>query len=549
MDSRLHARSALRFLRLSGLAPALLVAGCCLIGSGGDGDNGSGNNGNNGSNGQNNPPPTSVTLEVIARTGDTVPGQSGATFTYFGNPIIDEEGRVAFYAAYKGGQGDGGLYVWVNEAIKSLYDSDPGDAGSVPGLGAEDYLGGFEVQWDRGAPHLAWGNNGRLLFAAHLNGSPSPDVLLRWRARDGNLLLVSSAEILRELVPDATDEFLPEFYHPGLSNDGIAIFGCRYSYFREDGSFSLFNRGIFTTDGVTTQEIGVGSVPQQPSAASFADKPVLLTSHNAEGEFLFQAEYESGQGDHGVYLLRQDAVARVIDNATGRSFAGLSAGAQVSEAEQNYQAIAIGPDGHIAIDTTLTFGGVTRDTVLLWDGTEWHELQDPDSEYASDLLSGVNDDGQALYLADGEPYLSDAESVVSVGGTLPADLSAASFDWETFGGAVNNHGRALLRYKRQDADESPGLALWSGAQLLVVLDATEPTGLSAIDVIFSAERRGPEAVDRVGTLSDRPEVNRPGLSGALNDADEFAFRAGWLGADGQENTADDEQAIFLGVAK
>ena len=56
----------------------------------------------------------------------------------------------------------------------------------------------------------------------------------------------------------------------------------------------------------------------------------------------------------------------------------------------------------------------------------------------------------------------------------------------------------------------------------------------------------PDDLDRAGSISDRPETNRPGLSGMLNDSDEWTLRAASLGSDGRTNTADDEQAIFLG---
>ena len=96
------------------------------------------------------------------------------------------------------------------------------------------------------------------------------------------------------------------------------------------------------------------------------------------------------------------------------------------------------------------------------------------------------------------------------------------------------------------ADELPGLALWNGTRWLVILDGAEPEGLDAIDAIFSNQQYEPDDLDRIGSISDRPETNRPGLSGVLNDSDEWTFRAGALGADARRNTADDQQAIFLG---
>lgn len=103
----------------------------------------------------------------------------------------------------------------------------------------------------------------------------------------------------------------------------------------------------------------------------------------------------------------------------------------------------------------------------------------------------------------------------------------------------------MLRHRQQNP-EAAGLVFWSGEQLFVVLDAANPTGLEAIDVIFPEARREPDALDRVGTIAARPETNRPGLSGMINDRDEWVVRVGTPGPDGLANTEDDQQAILLG---
>ncbi len=516
-------------------------------GSDGGSSGGGGSGGGGGSaDGGDTEPPTDVAVQVIAQTGDAVPGHDAAAFTYFGNPVIDDAGRVAFYAAYDGGDGSGGLYVWEDGTLQRIYDDDPAQVGNVPGMGPDDSFGGFTIRWDSGSPHLAWGGNGRLLFVAHVNDIAQPNALLRWRASDGDMLLVSSAELLRQAIPDASADFLPEFYHPGVSDSGLAIFSNRYSYFTEGGSFKLFQRGIFTTDGLTTQEIGVGSVPAQPEFAIFGDKPVLLTTHNADGDFLFQAAYQSSEGDRGVYLLRGDEVFRVLDNAPGRAFPGLEQATQVGAAGRDFDALAIGEIGDIAVETTLTVDGETRETVLRWDGSTWREYRVFGDASPTDLLTGIDAKGQAVVLGDGRPFLGNGRSVLDLRFFLPDSLEQAELTWQTFGGAINNSGRVVLRYARDDAGGGTGLLFWSGRELLIVIDSTQPVGLEAIDAIFPVEKRGPDEVDRVGTVVARPEMNRPGLSGMLNDRDELVFRAGYLGPDGEEGTSDDQQAIFLG---
>ncbi|MBU0616856.1 MAG: hypothetical protein KKI02_03995 [Planctomycetes bacterium] len=519
-------------------------------GTDGDGTDGDGTDGgDNGTSDDDPGPPQAIVFQAIVRTGDEVPEQDDATFTYFGNPIIDDDGRVAFFAAYEGGDGDAGLYVWEDQQLTRVFDTGSSWTGNIPGLGAEDYFGDITIRWNQGSPHLAWGSNGRLLFVASINGFSQPNALFRWRASDGDLLLVSNAELMRTAIPDSTDEFLPEFYHVGLADDGTAFFSNRYTYFRQDGSLALFKRGVFSTDGETTTEIGIGDVPEQPAGAFFYEKPVLITSHNAAGELLFQATYFLGAGSNGVYLLADGELYRAIDNADSRSFDGLPAGAQVNSVGDNYQAIAVGEQGHIAIDTTLTVGGETRDTVLLWDNTRWYELQSATGQYATHLLTSISDDGEVAYLADEHPHLGAVSQsgigTIDLAAFLPAELRDANLQWEPYGAAINNHGRALLRYTRVD-DDAPGLALWTGREWLVVLDGTEPFALDTIDAIFSDRQYEPDDLDRVGSISDRPETNRPGLSGMLNDSDEWTLRAASLGTDGRTNTADDEQAIFLG---
>ena len=522
-------------------------------GDGGDADDGDDpdDGGDDGAPDDDSPPPQNAFLKAIVRTGDDVPEQDGATFTYFGNPIIDDQGRVAFYAAYSGGSGDAGLYVWENDELTRVFDTDPAWTGNIPGLGEDDYFGDITIRWNRGAPHLAWGSDGRLLFAAAINGFSQPNVLLRWRASDGDLLLVGNAETMCTAIPDAAspDDFLPEFYHPGLADDGTAFFSNRYTYFREDGSFALYQHGFFSTDGETTTEIAVGDVPEQPAGAIFYEKPVLITSHNAAGELLFQATYFLGEGSNGVYLLADGELYRAIDNADNRAFEGLPAGAQVNSSGENYDAIAIGEQGHVAIDTTLTLAGETRDTLLLWDNQRWYELRSAGGEYTTDLLTGISDDGETVYLADGQPHFAAVSvgsvGTINMGAILPAELLGVDLQWEPFGAAINNHGRALVRYTRVD-DEAPGLALWTGRKWLVILDGTEPFVLDTIDAIFAKQQYDPDNLDRVGTISDRPEVNRPGLSGMLNDNDQWTLRAASLGSDVRQDTADDQQAIFYG---
>ena len=524
---------------------------------GGDngGDDGGDNGGDDGGDDGNDPPPdppTSMTVQTIVRTGDAVPDQTDATFTYFGNPIIDDAGRVAFFATYEGGSGTGGLYVWDDGTLKRVFHAVAAEKGVVPGRGGDSCFGKLNIRWDGGTPHMAWGSGGRLLFAAPLDGSPQHDALLRWRASDEDLFLVSDPEIMRTAIADSTEDFLPEMYHPCLSDDGTVLFSNRYSYFRTNGQFALFLRGIFmTTDGVTTDEVAVAAddVPGQQPLVEFSEKPILLTSNNAAGQFLFQAGYQfSAQGDRGVYIYEDGAFTRVADNGGGGTYSGLPSGAVIGESDTDFEAIALGPNGHVVIDTTLTINDVTRDALLWWDGEVWREIETLNDEPVSDLLSGVNDEGYVFYHSAGKVFIGNGNSVTDLTFFVPTELAGATLQWPAFGGAINNNQRGIVRFERMVGDVviGTGLLFWNGSRFVTLFDSTDPVGLNAIDVIFPEDAHAVDELDAGGTLVSRPETNRPGLSGMVNDDDQAAFRVGYLGPDGEANTADDEQAILLG---
>ena len=185
---------------------------------------------------------------------------------------------MAFYATYEGGAGTGGLYVYEEGELHRVFHAVASEKGVVPGRGSTAYFGKMNIPLEHdGTPHMAWGSNGRLVFATALNGSTQYDTLMRWRASDDDLLLVSDPNVMRTAIDDSTADFLPEMYHPGVSDDGTVLFSSRYSYFRDNGQFALFLRGLFTTtDGETTAEVANvdDDVPEQQALVAFAGKPM-----------------------------------------------------------------------------------------------------------------------------------------------------------------------------------------------------------------------------------------------------------------------------------
>lgn len=484
------------------------------------------------------PRPASVDLALIATVGDPVPDQPGAVFTQFGTPIIDKAGRVAFWAKFTGGNGSDGLYVWDGTELVRVVDDNPSRTGVVPGRAANEYFGGlsanspFTNEPDDELP-MAWGNDGKLVFVSWINGGTAAHGLFRWRASDGDIILITDNAQQASLYDDAqASGFTAQIFQPGLSDNGIAIFASQYTYVSTNESlpplqrFIIDQRGIYTSNGTSVTRIldthptGDIQVPDVPEPSEIADVQTLTTL-NPAGSMLMQSTYYSTAGEQhgtvGVQLLVSSTLVRAIDNRTTATFPGLPAGSIVNDSFDPYDAISIGTDLRIAVDTTLTVGTTTRDTVLLWDGAEWHEIS-TGAQFASALLSGVNAGGQIIARISGDPYMANGFNAVNLVGSPPVEVGTDAV-WSTAAGAINNNGRALLRYTRSGQD---GLAFWTGGELLFVATA---------DAIL---------------MPPAPEQDRPGRSGALNDSDAFAFVAQDAGADGTVGTADDIYDVYLG---
>jgi hypothetical protein len=497
----------------------------------GDGGTG-GTDPNNSSGGGTVPPvPVSVVLNEIARTGGMVPDQvAGVTFTGFSNPIIDSQGRVAFWGTYAGtgALGEFGLYIWDTQAtppaLRRIIHDDPATAGIVPNRTLPTYFGSKRADFKPLDQPIAWGGGDRLLFACALVDTSTASNrrvgLYRWRASDPNLARVADFEQVSGLFPqvkkasDGTPLFDTTFYLPGISDDGLAVFTATYQYIRENNTFPS-GRGVYTSTGTAVSAVYDTflhqnlAVPEQ-SAGTLFDQPSLFTTINATGDILFQSLYTGSNDGRGVYLVRNATIFRVIDTRANASWPGLPLGAQVVYDPNAEFAVALGPAGHIGVDGSLTANNATNHAVLLWDpnAASWSTLTGLNATPADALASGVNNSGQAVIIAGGNPFLASGAVQTQLNATLPAQLQGAALTWGAAGAAVSNTSRAVLPYAYTDGSGS-GLAFWTSQQLLVAADSKlgTPTGLA-----------------QIGVISD-PESDRPGRSGTLDDADEFVFRA------------------------
>lgn len=513
--------------------------------TGGGGDNGGGDNtgdtGGDTGGGDDDPPPddpppgpdpTRMELELIARTGEPVPGQTeGAAFTVFSNPIIDRDGRVAFWAGYESGAGDGGLYVYQDGMVERVLDDNPANTGEVPGGDDGDYFGDFEITADGDAPGFSWGIGDRLIVSAETRGPSRTNGIYRWRASDGAIVRVIEMIQLEAEFPDSRGPggFVADFFSPYVTDNAVVVFNTRYILVTQSNSF-VRGTGIFASNGVETLPVidsqlsQFGDVPDQGPNALFTNFPSIFTL-SPSGDVLLQASYAGGSGDRGVYLYRRSdgRLLRAIDNSGDDAFLGLPSGAVVGSAGEDFDAISIGAGGDIVVDTTLTVAGQMHDTVLIWNGTQWSELSSDDGVPADALLSGVNAAGECLVLADNRPHLVDAAgNSRDLSAVLPAELEGRDIIWQPSGGTINDAGRCLVPYLSVvDGDQTaPGLALWTGEQLLVVVDAALEIPIASISEVLTPSRPESDYVDR---------------SGAFNSRDEIVFRVIESGADGPQS--------------
>ncbi len=501
--------------------------------------NDSGNTNTNGGDdvGGEDPPPTALSWDEIVRTGDAVPGQTaGCTFTTFSSPIVDADGRVAFWARHAGGDGLAGLYVWADGELQVVVDDSgnfdvpaatPGDV-TTESFGPYQELSNFILFQEP----IAWSSAGRLLFVSRFSG-PGNRALFRWNASDESLLRVGDAASVAEAIGVSSTASLITFSNIGRSDEGAVLFQARFTSLSPMLSGTLVCRVIVTSeDGIVVTLLApVGTIDEDYSEPGVPDQDAdaifYIYSPNTtlapNGRMLFQGAYDNGTGTHGLYMRVGDTVYRVVDDRPDSEWEGLDAGTVVGD-EDFYGAVAISQNNHIALQAPLISGSDTQDSVLLWDfaAGAWTILS-VDDEPATVLLSGVSDGGAVLALVGDVPYVMDRTAAVSVAETLPTELTGVDVIWGADVGAINNLGHAVVPYTR--ADELLALAFWTGDELLVLADAGADLPVADIAEVQA---------------DSLPEKDRPARSSIINDSDEAVFRVKFT---------DDDEAIYIGRAE
>lgn len=521
------------------LIMALISTGCFQTSSGdGDSSNDDDNSGGTGGDETCSPTtdePSDADVEELIKTGDAVPGQDGANFTFFGPPIIDPNGRIAFWAGYENGEGDAGIFVWNGTEIIQILSDDSQNTGVVPDRNDAEFFGDVTMTATGGEFPMVWGTNGRLIFVAPISGDRASRGIFRWRASDGDLIRVTDLELQEEEYSDATvGTFSTEFTSPTISDNGIVGYAFEYTYITSSNSFVLNQGATYASNGVSLTSIADSNptqltlVPDRPESAQFTQIGSRI-SNNPAGAILLQGSYtpQTDGDSQGVYVFAGGELFRVIDNRPSASWEGLASDGTVNPDGDEYEAIAIGEDLRIAIDTTFATSGSTRDTVIHWNGATWRELSG-DGQFATDLLSGVNSCGQVFVLAGGFPFRTNGATTDRIIDDLPTNLQGSGTTWLTSGAAINNQGRGLLLFQRS-TDSATSMAYYTGNDSVLIVDS--------VDGILTD-------VDDVVTIA-APELDRPGRSSVINDADEFTFLAIRNGNDGEAGSDDDQQTIYI----
>ncbi len=449
--------------------------------------------------------PTAFTVAAPIDASVEPPGQPGASFALYSAPLLDRDGRVAFWAGLSNAAAgvDTGLYVLTTsgEVLRVL-----DEGSSAPGDDSALTFGTLQLPAQVG--DLAWGADGRLVFSSPIASDGAAAAVsfgvYRWRqtASGADLIRVFDSSQHRALYTtvSAIDTLTVRYDMLGVS---------RSNRVTALASYTLNLAGIADQNAVMTS-IGQGverivdafpeaqfEVPDHQGATYEALRGRIATAN--DGAVLYAAAFASGPDESGagVFLRAADEVLlRVIDNRVGSDWADLPLGVVVDPNGVGPRRMAIGVGERIAIETDIDRGAGPRPTVLYYGNCTWFELGG-NGQVASRLLSSINDRGQVVVLAGGRPFVTGDGRSVDL--TQAAPLALQDVDWSDAQAAINNNGRVLLRYP---IGAGAGLAFWNGAQLLPI-----------------PERSG-DGIEIIG----RPETRQAGRSGPLNDDDRFVFR-------------------------
>ena len=211
---------------------------------------------------------------TIAIALDGTPSPTGGTFLFFSSPVIDDDGRLAFFAGLDGGSADFGIYRGDGASITTIFAANQ----IAPG-------GGTFV--DFGEPVI--NKHGQVLALGSLVNAAGPLGLF---LGDGNeaVAIALSGHAAPKGGNYATNVGI-QFFGSVLNDRGQAAFGAALT-----GGTS--RSGIFRGDGVTTTPIALEGTAAAGTTGTFASFGKI--SMGNDGHVAFIATLTPGVG--GVNL-------------------------------------------------------------------------------------------------------------------------------------------------------------------------------------------------------------------------------------------------------
>jgi hypothetical protein len=207
---------------------------------------------------------------TIAVALDGTPAPSGGNFLFFSSPVIDEAGRLAFFAGTTGGSADFGIYRADGANIATIF------AANQPAPG-----GGTLV--DFGEPLI--NKHGQVLSLASIDNGAGPFDLILGDGTD-TVAIALSGHAAPKGGNYATNVAL-QFLSPVLNDRGEVAFAA----FLTGGTS---RSGIFRGDGVTTTSIALEGTSAAGTTGTFASFGKIVMGN--DGRVVFIATLTPGVG-------------------------------------------------------------------------------------------------------------------------------------------------------------------------------------------------------------------------------------------------------------
>jgi hypothetical protein len=316
-------------------------------------------------------------LTAIALQGQSASGAGGGTFSFFANPVLNNNGQTAFGAGITGGSSTSGIYR-----------SNSGNALTAIALQGQNATGAgggtFSTFF---SPVL--NNNGQTAFGVGITGGSSTNGI--YRSNSGSAL--TAIALQGQGATGAGGGTFSSFDSHVLNNNGQTAFGAGLT-----GGSSTSGIYRSNSDNALTAIALQGQSATGAGGGTFSsfDSPVL----NNNGQAAFSANISGGSSRNGLF--RSDSGNALTAIALqGQSATGAGGGTFSS-----FTSRALNDGGQTAFSADIT-GGSSNQGLFLGDGQETVAVQLQGNTLAGKTVSGVesafagsfNNFGQLAYRA------------------------------------------------------------------------------------------------------------------------------------------------------